>query len=179
VSACRACVRAQVRHRALEPCVWRGADFAAEPRTEFAQNVGQDIAMAMCRTRRTGTEQDDTRPSQQQHPTGMLALITLSHRLQIPGAKVFDADRPRPDLCEHVKICRDKCLRDASRARGREVEPITPMIVATLGGVDRQRRARECTLYHTGTDTVSERRVHGTKRGAPPSAAALFVRQRR
>jgi hypothetical protein len=135
--------------------------------------------MAERRAWGTGTEQDDTRPSQQQRPAGPLAPITVSHSLQIPRAKVFDADRARVRLGQHVGICRDKCLRDASRARGREVEPITPMIVATLGGVDRQRRARECTLGHTRTDTVSERRAHGTKRGAHPSAAALFVRQRR
>jgi len=61
----------------------------------------------------------------------------VSHGLQIPRAKVFFADRARVRLGEHVGLCRDKRLREASRARGREIEPISPMIVATLGGVDR------------------------------------------
>ena len=135
--------------------------------------------MAERRARGTGTEQDDTRPSQHQQPPGPLTLITLPHGLQIPRAKVFNADRACVRLGEDVRICRDKCLREASRARGREIEPISPLIVATLGGVDRQRGAREGTLGHTGKDTVSECRVHGTKRGVHPSAAALFVRQRR
>lgn len=93
--------------------------------------------MAERRARGTGTEQDDTRPSQHQKPTDLVTPITVSHGLQIPRAKVFEADRARVRLGEHVRICWDKCLRKASRARGREVKPISPMIVATLSGVDR------------------------------------------